>query len=86
MLILTRKSGESIRIGNEIVVHILENSSNQMKIGISAPREVPVYRNEVYEKIQAENRAASTGASDNTIALEGLRKFSERHSSSGGKS
>ncbi len=77
MLILTRKSGESIRIGNSIVVHVLDSSSSQMKIGISAPREIPVYRNEVYEKIEAENRAASLQRPDLGAALDGLRKLSQ---------
>ena len=58
MLVLTRKSEESIRIGNNIIISILECSSGHVKVGITAPLEVPVHREEVYKLIQAENRAA----------------------------
>jgi len=58
MLVLTRKSEESIRIGNNIIISILECSSGHVKVGITAPLEVPVHREEVYNIIQAENRAA----------------------------
>jgi len=81
MLILTRKSGESIRIGKDVVIHILESNSKQMKLGISAPREVPVYRNEVYEKIQSENRAAATSQQASLKAgLESLRAMKGKRS------
>ncbi len=58
MLVLTRKSKESIRIGNNIIISILECSSGHVKVGITAPLEIPVHREEVYNIIQAENRAA----------------------------
>jgi len=74
MLILTRKSGESIRIGNNIVISILESSSRYLKIGIDAPKDVAVYRNEIYEKIQAENRAASASTAQVNQLLQGLNK------------
>ena len=56
MLILTREFGESIMIGEDVRVTILSNDHgiNQIKIGIDAPREVPVHREEVYEIIQNE--------------------------------
>lgn len=60
MLALTRKKGESIIINNNIEISILEMRGDQVKIGISAPKEVPVYRKEVYLQIQEENRAATT--------------------------
>jgi len=59
MLILTRKMGESIRIGDEIEVVITAIEPNKVKIGIRSPRCVPVYREELYQKIQEENRAAA---------------------------
>jgi carbon storage regulator len=83
MLILTRKSGESIRIGNSIVVHILDSNSNQMKVGISAPREIPVYRNEVYEKIEIENRAATIGLAQHDSLLSGLKQIKSKREQSG---
>lgn len=62
MLVLTRKLGESITIGNDIKVTVLEMQGKQVKIGITAPKELSVYREEIYQKIQEENRkAAMTG-------------------------
>ena len=55
MLVLTRKRGESIRIGDGIIIKVLENSGKQVKNGVSVAREVPVYREEIYEKIQLDN-------------------------------
>ncbi len=58
MLVLTRKKGESIRIGDGIIIKVLENSGKQVKIGIEVAREVPVYREEIYKKIQLDNKRA----------------------------
>ena len=68
MLALTRKKGESIIVNNDIEISILELRGDQVKIGISAPREVPVYRKEVYLQIQKENEAALSA--DNLTALK----------------
>lgn len=54
MLILTRKVGEVIMIGDDIVVKVLGVRSGQVKIGIEAPRELPVHRHEIFERIKAE--------------------------------
>ena len=59
MLALSRKKGESLIISNNIEVTILEIKGDQVKIGISAPREVPVYRKEIYLQIQDSNKAAT---------------------------
>ena len=59
MLVLTRKENESIMIGNEIEVKILDLKDNQVKLGIVAPRAVSVHRREVYLAIQAENAQAA---------------------------
>ena len=59
MLIITRKAGEKIMLGDEIVVHVMEVVGNSVRIGIEAPRSVPVYREEIWEAVQAENRAAA---------------------------
>ena len=58
MLALTRKKGESLVINNNIEVTILEIRGDQIKLGISAPRDVSIYRKEVYLQIQEENKAA----------------------------
>jgi carbon storage regulator len=60
MLVLTRKEDESIMIGNDIEVKILDLRDSQVKIGIVAPRSVAVHRREVYLAIQAENAQAAT--------------------------
>ncbi len=59
MLILSRKVDERIIIGDRIELSVVEIRGDQVKIGISAPRDVKVYRQEVYEAIQEENRAAA---------------------------
>jgi len=60
MLILTRRVEESLRIGDEITVTVLEVNGNQVRIGISAPKDVAVHREEVYQRIQrGEPRAAN---------------------------
>ena len=58
MLILTRKQGEVIRIGDKVKIMILEVRGSQVKLGISAPPDVAVHREEVYERIQQENQRA----------------------------
>lgn len=70
MLALTRKKGESLVINNNVEITILEIRGDQIKIGISAPKEVPIYRKEVYEQIQEENTIALK--SDNVKALKDL--------------
>ncbi|MDG1688465.1 MAG: carbon storage regulator CsrA [Gammaproteobacteria bacterium] len=54
MLILTRRVGESLIIGDDVVVNILGVKGNQVRIGVDAPKEVPVHREEIYDRIQAE--------------------------------
>ena len=58
MLALSRRKNESLVIDNKIEVTVLEIRGDQVKIGISAPKEIPVYRKEVYLQIQESNKAA----------------------------
>lgn len=58
MLALTRKKGESLVVNNNIEITVLEIRGDQIKIGIQAPKEVPIYRKEVYLQIQKENEEA----------------------------
>jgi carbon storage regulator len=62
MLVLTRKTGESIIIGDQIVVTVLEVRSDQVRIGIDAPRSVQVHREEVVRRVEGENVAAAASA------------------------
>jgi carbon storage regulator len=59
MLILTRKIGEQVAIGDRIKVFIVDVKGKQVRLGIEAPQETPVYRHEIYQKIHEENRAAA---------------------------
>ena len=59
MLALSRKKGEALVINNNIEVTVLEIKGDQVKLGISAPKEVPIYRKEVYVQIQEANKAAT---------------------------
>ena len=67
MLILTRKLGETIRIGNNIKVTILESRGKQLRIGIDAPADVDVHREEVYQMIKEQNILAAEAARDDSI-------------------
>lgn len=58
MLALTRKKGEALVLNNNIEITVLEIKGDQVKIGIEAPKDVPVYRKEIYLQIQEENKAA----------------------------
>lgn len=74
MLVLTRKIDESIMIGDGIEVKVLSTDGNSIKLGIQAPRSVPVHRKEIYEEIMKENRAA-TAAAAGPADLENLKKM-----------
>lgn len=67
MLALTRKKGESLIINNNIEITVLEIRGDQIKIGINASKDVPIYRKEVYLQIQEENKAATTVAGPNAL-------------------
>ncbi len=64
MLTLTRKVGESIRIGDDIEIVVKEIRRNQVRIGIVAPREVPIYREEVYESMKGDGDTAEDPGTD----------------------
>lgn len=64
MLALARKINQSIMIGSDIEITLLEIKCDQVKIGINAPKSVPIYRKEIYMQIQDENKKASEGEID----------------------
>lgn len=74
MLILTRKLGESIAIGDDIKVSVLGIHGRQVRIGIDAPSDVIVHREEIYLKVQEENRTASKSLKDDLAGVVKLLK------------
>jgi len=66
MLILSRRPGESLTIGDDVVVTVVGVSGNQIRLGITAPREVRVLREEVYKAMWEENQAAADGVDSNS--------------------
>lgn len=64
MLVLTRKRDESIMIGDDVRIVVVDVQGDQVKLGIDAPRQIPVHREEIYREIQEENRRAALRAGD----------------------
>ncbi len=64
MLVLTRRLNQSIKIGDDIEITVIEVRGDQVRLGVAAPRNVAVHRKEVYLQIQQENRAAAQAAPD----------------------
>lgn len=77
MLVLTRKSNQSIMIGDDIEVSVLSIMGEKVRIGIQAPRDIPVFRKEVYLEIQQERSSSADGADANLRGEvdEALRKL-----------
>lgn len=71
MLALSRKQNESIMLGSDIEITILEMKGEQVKIGINAPKSVPIYRKEIYLQIQESNKEAADGG----VSLEAISKL-----------
>ncbi|MBP1913355.1 carbon storage regulator CsrA [Lederbergia galactosidilytica] len=74
MLVLTRKKGESIQIGDDIEITITQVKGDQVKIGINAPKNVEIHRKEIWVEIQQENAAASAGVGDLFSVLAKAKK------------
>ncbi|MFC1585872.1 carbon storage regulator CsrA [Fibrobacterota bacterium] len=75
MLVLTRKIGETIRISDNISITVMEIDGRSVKLAIDAPRNVPIYREEIFKKIQAENKDAVNQSADQDLSkVAGLFK------------
>jgi carbon storage regulator len=79
MLILTRKLGESVTIGDDIKITILGVRGRQVRLGIIAPHKVAIHREEIYFKIQEENRRAVDSTVDEVASIADLWKESQDH-------
>ncbi|RMF67388.1 MAG: carbon storage regulator [Calditrichaeota bacterium] len=66
MLVLTRKLGETIVIGDNIVVKVVDIHGKQIRLGIEAPTEITIFRGEIYERIQEENRKSELSSDEKT--------------------
>ena len=66
MLILTRRVGETVMIGNDVTVTVLGVKGNQVRVGINAPKNVAVHREEIYERIKREQQGETSGESENS--------------------
>ena len=59
MLIITRRPGERIMLGDDVRIHIMEIAGNNVRVGIEAPKSIPVYREEIWNAVKEENEAAA---------------------------
>jgi len=78
MLILSRRPGESLTIGDDVVVTVVGVSGNQIRLGITAPREVRVLREEVYKVMREENQAAANALDSNRRLEDAVRQLRGR--------
>lgn len=77
MLVLTRRAGESVMIGDDVIITVLETRGDVVRLGIQAPRDVQVHREEVYRELQAANREAASPTEDAVEAVSRMLKSPE---------
>ena len=80
MLIITRRPGEKIMLGDDVVIEVIEVTGSSVRVGIAAPRSIPVYREEIWRLVKEENAAAAAADPDQ---FPGENLPTERPSSQG---
>ena len=78
MLVLSRRPGESIVIGNEVVVTVLDVRGDQIRVGIDAPRNVQIHREEVFRRLESENTQAASAAAKTRARIARLPAAADR--------
>ena len=78
MLILTRKAGESLHLGDDIKITVFSVQGKQVKLGIDVPEDMTVYRDEVYQRIKEENRQALQTSDNDLLAVTRLWKTEKK--------
>jgi carbon storage regulator len=64
MLIITRRAGQKIMLGDDVTIHVMEIVGNSVRIGVEAPKSLPVYREEIWAAVKEENQASATANTD----------------------
>ena len=77
MLVLTRKPGQSIMIGEGVEVQVLSVAGEKVRLGITAPRDVSIFRNEVYDRIESETRGGGEEEGSNAAVTDALERLSQ---------
>ena len=78
MLVLTRKPGQSIMIGDGVEVQVLSVTGEKVRLGITAPRDVDIFRNEVYDRIEKESSGDDDDEGANAAVADALQRASQR--------
>ena len=78
MLVLTRKLGQSIMIGDRVEVQVLSVAGEKVRLGITAPKDVSIFRDEVYDRIESETEVGPDDEETNNAVSDALDRFSSR--------
>ena len=73
MLIITRRPGQRIMLGDDVTLHVMEINGNNVRLGVEAPKSLPVYREEIWASVKEENKEAAAAASANRMPRRAAR-------------